>query len=288
MPPESCDHNNSPPSGNRAANPDVLVSRGQVLLSLNRVDEGKWSPDVFGIGNRDHPPRELPEPPYSIDVVADLHAGVYPDELADVLRPRILADPDSMAIWNALEATTDQLGDASAGSEPLPDFAQEKVDAALHSLFGAQMLEPVERPTPIWRQRSGVIAGLAAAAAVAGIAVATTFAFTGNSSQSAVAEDASTPTVISTPPEATLLAALGHSDTDVFVDRAARDRCLEANGVPASTPVLGTASIDSGSSPAVVVLLTTGTVGTFDALVVGPGCDTGNPATISRTTIGNK
>jgi hypothetical protein len=36
----------------------------------------------------------------------------------------------------------------------------------------------------------------------------------------------------------------------------------------------------------VVILLGTGVAGRFLALVVGPDCDTGNPATVSRTTIG--
>lgn len=243
---------------------------------------------MFGIGNRDHAPRDVPEPPYSIDVVADLHAGVYPDELAAVLRPRVLADPDSMAIWNALEATRDQLGGAPAGSEPLPDFAQAKIDATLNSLFGEHDPEPAEPPIPMWRRRSGIVTGLAVAAAVAGIAVATTFAFTGKSPQPAVAQNGPTPTVVSTPAEATLLAALGRSDSGAFPDVAARDRCLAANGVAPSTQILGMASIDGGGAPAVAILLTTGTIGTFDALVVGTGCDADNPATISRTTIGQK
>lgn len=243
---------------------------------------------MFGIGNRGHAPRDVPEPPYSIEVVADLHAGVYPDELADLLRPQVLADPDSIAIWNALEATTDQLGGAPTESEALPDFAQARLDATLNSLFGEHIPDPVEPPTPIWRRRSGVVTGLAAAAAVAGIALATTFAFTGSSPQPSVAQNGPAAATTSTPGEATLLAALGRSDAGAFTDVAARDRCLAANGVLPTTQIVGTASIDAGGDPAVVILLTTGTIGRLDALVVGVGCDTGNPATISRTTIGEQ
>lgn len=243
---------------------------------------------MFGIGSRDHAPRDVPEPPYSMDVIADLHAGVYPDELADILRPLVLADPDSMAIWNALEATRDQLSGAPAGSEPLPDFAQAKLDATLNSLGGEHVHEPAEPPTPIWRRRSGVLMGLTAAAAVAGIAVATTFAFTDTSAGPSVAQDGPAGPAGSTPAEATLLSALGRSDAGAFTDVATRDRCLAANGVLPTTQVVGTASIDAGGDPAVVILLTTGTIGRFDALVVGTGCDTGNPATISRTTIGDQ
>ncbi len=250
---------------------------------------------MFGIGSRGHPPRELPEPPYSVDVVADLHAGVYPDDIAEQLRPRVLADPDSMAIWRALEATTGQLREGAAGSEPLPDYAQATLDATLRSLHDQGSTQtpmawspPAAAPIPLWRRHSGALIGLAAAAAVAGIAVATTFAFTGGSTEPAFAEGGQNPTSVEAPTEATLLAALGRTDVSAFPDVAARDRCLAANGIASSATILGIGSLDTGGDPSTVILLATGTIGRFDALVVGAACDTGNPATISRTTIGSQ
>lgn len=240
---------------------------------------------MFGIGSRGGAPTEVPEPPYSVDVVADLHAGVYPDDIAEQLRPRVLSDPDSMAIWNALEATTDQLRDAGAESEPIPEHAQATVNATLRSLRDQ---ESATTPIPLWRRHSRVVVGLAAAAAVAGIAVATTFAFTGDPAQPVVADDRPGPTSVGVPTEPALLAALGRSDTSAFPDVAARDRCLAANGVAPRAPVLGVGSLDTGGEPSTVILLATGTIGRFDALVVGAACDTGNPATISRTTIGDQ
>lgn len=250
---------------------------------------------MFGIGSRGHAPRELPEPPYSVDVVADLHAGVYSDEVAALLRPRVLADPDSLAIWNALESTAGQLRGGAADTEPLPDYAQATLDATLRSLSNGDTeagstSSPGATVTsiPLWRRPSGVLAGVAAAAAVAGIAVATTFAFTGSSAEPAVADDQPRPPAVEAPSEATLLAALGRTDSTAFPDIATRDRCLAANGVTSPMTILGTASVDTGGDPATVILLATGTMGRFDALVVGAACDTGNPATINRTTIGNQ
>lgn len=240
---------------------------------------------MFGIGSRGRAPQELPEPPYSVDVVADLHAGVYPDDIAELLRPRVLADPDSMAIWNALETTTGQLRDGVADSEPLPDYAQATLEATLRSLYDPGPAQPA---IPLWRRHSGALIGLAAAAAVAGIAVATTFAFTGGSAEPALAEQQQGPTSVDVPAEATLLTALGRTDTSAFPDVAARDRCLAANGIAPNATVLGIGSLDTGGDPSTVILLATGTIGRFDALVVGAACDTGSPATISRTTIGDQ
>jgi hypothetical protein len=243
---------------------------------------------MFGIGNRHHTYRELPEPPYSLDLIADLHAGVYPAHLADALRQKVFADPASAAIWNALDATTGELAAVPIVDEELPAFAEEKLDQTLRSILENHAEPEPASVTPLRRRRPGrVLPSVAAvAAAVAAIAVAATFAFGGRSTPPPVAQPA--PTTIAAPSDATLLSALGHSDAAAFPDTARRDRCLAANNVAPTTPVLGTASIETGGGPAVVILLSTGTAGQFDALVVGTDCDTTSPATLSRTVIGNK
>jgi hypothetical protein len=242
---------------------------------------------MFGIGNRHHTYRELPEPPYSLDLIADLHAGVYPADLADALRQKVLADPASTTIWNALDATTSELAAVPIIDDELPAFAKEKLDQTLHAILENRAEPEHTVVTPLRRRRPGRVltAVAAAAAAVAGIAVATTFAFGDRSAPPPAAQPVST---IAAPSDATLLSALGRSDTAVFPDAARRDRCLAANDVPPTIPVLGTASIETGGGPAVVILLSTGTAGQFEALVVGTDCDTTRPATLSRTVIGNK
>jgi hypothetical protein len=50
-----------------------------------------------------------PGPPFDIDVLADLHAGLYPDDIAATLRERVAADPDASAVLAALDATTADL-----------------------------------------------------------------------------------------------------------------------------------------------------------------------------------
>jgi|SRR6185312_449235 len=48
-------------------------------------------------------------PPWSVDDVADVHAGLYPPEVTSDLRARIAADPDGAAILAALDSTVDEL-----------------------------------------------------------------------------------------------------------------------------------------------------------------------------------
>jgi len=60
-------------------------------------------------------------PPWSVDVVADLHAGVLDERAAAELWPLVNADPDARAILEALESTTADLTALTAGSvEPMP------------------------------------------------------------------------------------------------------------------------------------------------------------------------
>ncbi|NBH03925.1 hypothetical protein GTY80_11810, partial [Amycolatopsis sp. SID8362] len=44
-------------------------------------------------------------PPWSVDVLADLHAGVLDDAQAAELWPLVHADPEAQAILDALDAT---------------------------------------------------------------------------------------------------------------------------------------------------------------------------------------
>jgi hypothetical protein len=63
-------------------------------------------------------------PPWSVDVLADLHAGVLEEREAVELWPRVNADPDARAIIEALNTTTADLAElATARSNPcLPNW----------------------------------------------------------------------------------------------------------------------------------------------------------------------
>src|SRR5690242_11478509 len=55
-------------------------------------------------------------PPWSVDDLADIHAGVYDAEITAALRARIADDPEGSAILAALDLTVDDLS-------LLPDLA---------------------------------------------------------------------------------------------------------------------------------------------------------------------
>ncbi|SDK87159.1 hypothetical protein SAMN04487820_1152 [Actinopolyspora mzabensis] len=62
-------------------------------------------------------------------------------------------------------------------------------------------------------------------------------------------------------------------------------RCLQANGISDSDP-MGARRITFNGEPAQLMVLSTGEVGRFRLLTVGPECGAGEPATLSDTVIG--
>ncbi|WP_277682102.1 hypothetical protein [Saccharomonospora azurea] len=78
-------------------------------------------------------------PPWSVDVLADLHAGVLDEQDAAELWPRVNADPDARAIIDALESTTSDLsGFADLDVVPMPADVASRIDAALERERQAQ------------------------------------------------------------------------------------------------------------------------------------------------------
>src|SRR5437870_2958347 len=71
-------------------------------------------------------------PPWSVDVLADLHAGVLDEAQAAELWPLVNADPEARAILDALDATRADLASlADAPVQPMPAEFAARLDAAL-------------------------------------------------------------------------------------------------------------------------------------------------------------
>ena len=75
------------------------------------------------------PPADPTGPPWSVDVVADLHAGRYPADVAGPLRQRLAADPWAASVLAALDATVDEL--SLLPSPRMPERFALRLDAAL-------------------------------------------------------------------------------------------------------------------------------------------------------------
>ena len=247
-----------------------------------------------------------PEPPYSEDLLADLHAGALPDDTAAYMRERIINDPAAQQVLAALDRTSESLRSLSEEPKPVPPEVDSRIAATLSAIHNDSLARDAAQQSSVApvdlserRRRSttraprarvaALVVGAAAAIAVVVGVVAVVAIRTTDESGAGVQAQPSTSastTQLDGVEKASALSVLGRTGHTPFESEAALRRCTAANGVPASTPVLGSGEITVGGSERVAILLGTGMAGRFDALVVEQGCDTDNPATVSRTRLG--
>lgn len=229
----------------------------------------------------------FPDPPYSPELLADLDADHFAPDVAAHIRDRITDDPDAQRTLAALGRVRTELT-APIVVETPPDWVNDRTQhtlAAIRQDLSRTGGSPRRRPV---RRFTALLA--AAAALVVAVTVAALVLFASGARDVAPSMHAHPSTAV--PPQATpvdvtaALSVLGRTDGAPFSSTAALRRCTAANDISADTPVLGSGPVQLDGSADAVILLGTGVAGRFLALVVGRDCDTGNPATVSRTVIG--
>lgn len=78
-----------------------------------------------------------PGPPFDLDLLADLHAGVYPDDVAMSLRARVATDPQASAALAALDATVQDLHNLPP--IPIPPEVAARLEAAIAAEASARI-----------------------------------------------------------------------------------------------------------------------------------------------------
>lgn len=250
-------------------------------------------------------------PPWSVDLLADLHAGALEDSVAAQLWPRVRADAEANAVLDALDATTADLATLADLPTPrMPDDVAVRIEAALAEEARAAG-RPVPAPAPTQspgiapvvdigearrrrNRRLGWGSGiLVAAAAAVGLIVAVLPGTTPSPGTGVAAPPPGS--TGATPPEALtsgqldaglVSRATGKSDYGPFGDPAKRSACLAANRLdPDETPA-GGMQVTLDGRRGTLMVLPTGKLAQFRLLVVGPDCSAGHPSTIADTVIG--
>jgi hypothetical protein len=251
-------------------------------------------------------------PPWSVDVLADLHAGVLDDDRAAELWPVVNADPDARAVLDALDATRADLASlADAPAPPMPAEFAARLDAALAAEAAAAF--PEQRTTSAPRQagsgdapvvdlaaarrrrtkRLGWTAGVLTAAAAAVVAV--TVAIPSTSQQSG------TPGVAAPPPpsgptvgsdgsgaQALVGKAVGVRDFGPLQTEDRLDTCIAAAGLDPKVRPEGIRPVNVGGKAGVMIILTTGKLAQFRLVAFGADCGPGNPAVLFDKVVGEK
>ncbi|MGW5743204.1 hypothetical protein [Amycolatopsis sp. NPDC003861] len=246
-------------------------------------------------------------PPWSVDVLADLHAGVLDDTQAAELWPLVNADPEARAILDALDATQADL--ASLADAPAPAMPAEfaaRLDAALAAeaaaAFPAAQAAPQQAGSgnaPVVdlaaarrrrNKRLGWAAGVLTAAAAAIVAV--TIAIPNTPQQTGTPNVAAPtgPSVGSDGAGAQALVgkAIGVRDFGPLQNEDRLDACIAAAGLDPKVRPEGIRPVNVGGKAGVMIILTTGKLAQFRLVAFGADCGPGNPAVLFDKVVGEK
>lgn len=230
------------------------------------------------------------EPPLTVELLADLQAGLLDDESAARVRQRVRGDPEAERILRALNQVRCDV--ATLGAGPAPDVPSElttRISAALGSAGTGQPVAHSARP----RIRSGrVIAGVAGVCAVlaaVGVGTAALITAPGPAPSTPVTADHIT---VSTPPmviplsQDEILGLLGQSpDYGPLGDPARRASCLTGLGYPASTPVLGARRVEINARPGVVLVVAGDAPHSLAVYAVALNCNAADTGLLANTEI---
>ncbi len=92
-----------------------------------------------------HGRASIPQPPYSADLLADLHADNVAPDVAAQLWPLVRKDPDAQAILAALDRVTEELRAMRYDAPPIPDDVASFLDRVLE-VPGAKPAQVLQLP----------------------------------------------------------------------------------------------------------------------------------------------
>lgn len=236
-------------------------------------------------------------PPFSEDLLADLHAGVLDPKTTETLWPLVEADPDALSFVRKLDNVTQVLrtrGDnhTSTDTDHIPPELAARIQEALDSEWAQQNSESpnfTSNVVPLRRSRRRLVIGGAAAAAIAVVAVLIAVRPSQpepDLTAQPIPTEQSTPSSSEDPAPDSFLSLIGSKNLGPLEDPMKLSGCLLANGFAEDQPLLGSGEITVQGVPAVVLLLRGTGPRQITALAVGPDCSTDNPNMLSLKTIG--
>ena len=233
------------------------------------------------------------DPPLTVDLIAELHAGLLDDETAARVRRQIRADPEAADVLSALNRVRRDVAAVSMAPAPdAPPHVTARVSVALRSeeplagepAGGAHLARPRIRPLRTVTAAAGFGAVLAA---VGFGTVALLRAPEPTPSTSATAEHitVSQPTVIPLSQDEILGLLDRPPDYGPFADPARRASCLSGLGYPASTQVLGARPIEINARPGVLLVVPGDTPHGVAAYAVALNCSAADTGLLANTQI---
>jgi hypothetical protein len=239
-----------------------------------------------------------PQPPFSAELLADLHADNLDPELTSQLWPLVRADPAALEVIEALDAVTAKLGELGRDHElaiPIPADVAAGIERALaaegdpravadttQAAQGASgAVTTLEAARARRARRFGSRTGLLAAAALAVVAGATGLVFGLRGQHPSSTVTAQPPTSGTGPAvefsaQSVALVISGHTTTHgALSEPAAMHACLAA--IHADRPLIGSIDARYHGRDAVLIVVRSTHPRQVTALVVSPRCGPADP-----------
>lgn len=232
---------------------------------------------------------EADEPPLTVELLADLQAGLLDDESAARVRQRVRDDPEAEQILRALNRVRCDVATLGAGPAPeVPPEVTARISAALESAdAGAPAHSARPRLGPA-RMAAGVV-GAGALLAAIGVGVAALLNAPEPTPSTPVTAEHIT---VSTPPMVIPLSQdeiLGllrqQPDYGPLGDPVRRASCLTGLGYPASTQVLGARRVEINARPGVVLVVPGDTPHSLAVYAVAENCSAADTGLLANTAI---
>jgi hypothetical protein len=241
------------------------------------------------------------EPALTVELLADLQAGLLDDEAAARVRRQVRANPAAEGVLRALNQVRRDVAavgtDPTSAPEPRPE-ATARIAEALGSAGppresasggAAHSARPHIRPTRI----AAGVAGLTAVLAAIGfgtVALLNAPAPTPSTEVTAEHITVSTPPMVIPLSQAEILGLLDRSPDFGPVggplnDPQRRASCLSGLGYPASTRVLGARPIEINARPGVVLVLPADTPQNLAVFAVSLNCTAADTGLLADTQI---
>ncbi len=238
------------------------------------------------------------DPPLTVDLLADLQAGLLDDEAAARVRRRVRADPHAEGVLRALNQVRRDVAAVGADPASAPDAPPEvtaKISAALRPAGAssgespnggaAHSARPHTRPG---RVAAGLV-GLCAVLAAIGFGTAAlihTPASTPSTPVTAGHITVSTPPMVIPLSQAEILGLLDRSpDYGPLNDPPRRASCLSGLGYPASTQVLGARPIEINARPGVLLVLPGDPPDNLAVFAVALNCSAADTGLLANTQV---
>jgi hypothetical protein len=250
----------------------------------------------------DQDPGDLPaggaDPALTVELLADLQAGLLDDDTAARVRRQVRADPDAAAVLRALNRVRSDV--AAVGADPAsapdtPPAVAARISAALRSASGSSAGGAAHSARP-HLHHTRLIAGVAGACALVAAIGLGTAALVNAPTPTPSTQKTAEHITVSTPP---MLIPLSQAQILGLLDRspdygppggplnepARRASCLTGLGYPASTRVLGARPIDINARPGVLLVLPGDTPDNLVVFAVALNCSAADTGLLASTRI---